>query len=107
MDIPLEIYIELYLIANDLIVTKILRSLCKTSLKECDYYHKILLNTNKILYFDEFDWYILDDEEKIQEKINNSHIRDRYARLLIGDNNFEEKSDFKIKIKDLFNKNGC
>jgi len=107
MDIPLEIFLELYLIANDLIVTKILRPLCKTSLKVCDYYHKILLNTNKILYFYEFDWDILDDEENVQEKINNGHIKDRYARFLIGGNYFEEKSDFKIKIKDLFNKNGC
>lgn len=42
-----------------------------------------------------------------KRKINNNHIKDRYTRLLVGGNNFEEKSDFKIKIKDLFNKNGC
>jgi hypothetical protein len=59
MQLPPEIWINIYIFTNnDDKIVKILRSLCKTTLKVGYDYFKILLNTKILLHYNNQSWNI-------------------------------------------------
>ena len=48
MELLPELYIYILILANDVNITKKIRSLTKKSLFACDQYHKLLLNQKNI-----------------------------------------------------------
>lgn len=58
MQLPKEIYIEIFLIADDVEITKVLRCVCKLSLTASYDYFKILLRIPIIIYYDTDQWFL-------------------------------------------------
>ncbi len=109
MDVPVEMYLVLFVMAGDLEATKSLRSVSKNALKASYYYFKILLKQHLRLYYDGWHWNIIDDmrsDEELQSDIKNEEITDRsrgHILLYRGLLAFEEFVGIKNTVEDLLN----
>lgn len=92
MDLPIELYIEMYNMTNDVNVTKSLRAVNKTTLKACNEYHKSLLKTHKTISFI-LDKWIIGDEK---------YDPNKWYSMTLGGDYFAELTAFKMTIKDLY-----
>lgn len=111
MEVPTEMYLILFVMADELDVTKALRTVSKSSLKASYYYFKIILNQPLRIKFDGWWWKIIDDfksDEELQSDIKQEEIEyQNRGRLLIDRGlSFEEIVGLKTTVKDLFRDRG-
>lgn len=98
MELLLELYLYILILANDINVTKKLRSLTKLSLFASDqYYNHKKLN----IHYDYDKWMISDvDYIKLQEIIKNRIFRGN--SLMMFNHTFNDSTAFNITIKDFY-----
>lgn len=108
MELPTELYVILFGMANDLTTTKSLRSVSKSALLASHYYHKILLATPLCVGFTGFGWIVLltkgkDDSSLQQNVLERYDDPNNYGRLLgMGDLwNWEEFTALKMTVQEL------
>jgi hypothetical protein len=101
MDLPKELYIYIFYLADDINSTKSLRSVTKTAYNASYDYFKLLLKEHVFVYY-HLQWCISQDS-KILEKLKNDIS---WSVICHGNNtNSPNKSMiFKITISDFYNR---
>jgi hypothetical protein len=94
MELPKELYILMFILGDDVEITKILRTLCKLSLSASYDYFEILLKKDIILYHDYYGRLYL------TENINTLDIIQTHRRAY--DFISRKPTSFKITIKNLY-----
>lgn len=108
MELPTELYVVLYGMANDVKTTKSLRTVSHASLKASEIYHKILLQTPLSIGFDGYGWLVFMTEGKkdteLQQELKEQFFdRRMYGNLLtLSDFEWEQFTSLKMTAKELF-----
>lgn len=97
MELPKELYIQLYIFANNVSTTKTLRSLCNTSFSASYDYFDILLKTKIPIYYTYYE----DNWSLNKHKIY--FCCDSYASQITS-NPINKDISFNTTIKDLYKK---
>lgn len=106
MELPIEIYVVIYGIANDLKITKSLRLVSKSALNASHIYHKILIKTSVLIGSTSRGWFLSSIEENtdknLKKKLAKHHREDSDIGILwLGDDHWNEYTGFKMSVKDL------
>ena len=95
-DLPREIYLYIFILADSLEATKVLRSVNKTAWHASYDYFKILLNKPVFITYDH-EWFIHNDNTEMKCKGCAEGVCHAIMNSCINGN-----STFKMSIRDLF-----
>jgi hypothetical protein len=104
LDLPKELYVYIFVLADDLNSTKALRSVSKTSYNASYDYFKVILREPIIIAYNEAHWYLYDTRtdscsERILKDVKNK-IPDHCFQIAIDRGRIEGVMAFKTTIKE-------
>lgn len=103
LDLPKELYLYIFVLADDLDSTKSLRSVSKTACSASYDYFKLLLREPIFINDDDLNWYIFNNNANMSEIIKKQEVQGtRKYQPCHQKTTIDKSLAFKTTISDLF-----